>query len=99
MFDGLADWLGSITWPLVTRVLASMGIGTLTYKGADTALSTAIDNVVSAANGLTGPVLQLISMAGFFDALSISAGGFSSGLAWLVLKRWVAIGAGVSAPT
>ena len=35
-----------------------------------------------------GEVLQIIAMAGFFDAMAITSGGLVSGLAWLVLKKF-----------
>ena len=56
MFDGLAEWLGNITWPLVTRVFASMGLGTITFTGAESALDSAISSVVSSANSLSAPI-------------------------------------------
>jgi len=96
MFDGFADWLGAITWPLVGRALAAMGMGTITFQGADTALQTAISASQAAAGGLAGPVAQIIAMAGFFDALAITSGGLTSGIAWMVMKRW-ALNAGGTA--
>lgn len=96
MFDGLAEWLGNITWPLVTRVFASMGLGTITFTGAESALDSAIGSVVSSANSLSAPIVQLLTMAGFFDALAIMSGSITGGLAWLVMKRWAAIGTGAA---
>lgn len=86
--DGIAAWLSRITWPLVSRVLASLGLGTVTYTGADTALSSALGSVKAAAASITGDVFQLLAMAGFFDAMSITAGGLTASLAWLVMKHW-----------
>lgn len=97
MFDGFAEWLGKITWPLVTRVLASMGLGTLTFTGAESALDSAVGSVVNSANSLSAPILQLVIMSGFFDAIAIMSGSISGGIAWLVMKRWAAIGSGAAA--
>lgn len=96
MFDGFADWLGNITWPLVSRALAAMGMGTITYTGADAALQGAIDASKAAAGALTGPTLDIIARTGFFDAMSITSGGLISGLSWLVLKRWALNAGGTS---
>jgi hypothetical protein len=85
--EGIADWLARITWPLVTRVLSALGMGTVTYVGADTALSAALNQVKASFAGITGEVAQLLAMAGFFDAMAIMSGGIVSGLAWMVLKR------------
>lgn len=86
--DNIAEWLAKITWPLVSRVLASLGIGTVTYVGADSALQTSLSAAKNALAGLAGEVIQLIAMAGFFDFMSITSGGLVSGLSWLVMKRF-----------
>ncbi len=96
MFDGFANWLGNITWPLVSRALASMGMGTVTYTGADAALQNALGSAAAATSSLAGPVAAIMAMTGFFDAMSIMAGGLSSGLAWMVMKRWALNAGGVS---
>lgn len=94
--DDLATWLGEITWPLVTRVLSSLGLGTITFVGADTALQGALGSVGTAVNGLAGPVAAILAMTGFFDALAITSGGLVSGLSWLVMKQWAFKAGGVS---
>lgn len=86
--DSIAQWLSDLSWPIVSRVLASLGIGTVTYAGAETALRGAIDTAKTAFQGIAGEVLQLLAMAGFFDAMAITSGGLVSGLAWLVMKRF-----------
>lgn len=86
--EGIAQWLAGISWPLVSRVLVSLGFGYTTYEGADTALTSAIDAAKGAFVGLGAEVLQLLAMAGFFDAMSITSGGIVSGLAWMVMKRF-----------
>lgn len=96
MFDGFAEWLGAITWPLVGRALAAMGMGTITYKGAETALQGAISSAQAATNALAGPVAQILAMTGFFEAMSITSGGLVSGIGWMVMKRW-ALNAGGTA--
>lgn len=96
MFDGFAEWLGAITWPLVGRALAAMGMGTVTYKGAEAALEGAIGAAQTATNALVGPVAQILALTGFFDAMSITSGGLVSGIGWMVMKRW-ALNAGGTA--
>ena len=86
--DTIAEWLARISWPLITRILTSAGIGTVTYAGADTALTTALGHVKTALSGITGEVAQLLAMSGFFEAMAITSGGIVSGLAWLVLKKF-----------
>lgn len=86
--DGIAAWLARISWPLVTRVMSSLGLGSITYVGADTALNSALGAAKSAFAGMTADIFQLLAMAGFFDAMSIASGGIVSGLAWMVMKRF-----------
>jgi len=88
MFDSLTDWLASITWPLVSRVLVSLGIGTVTYTGANVMAQQAIDAAKGAFLGLAGEVVQLLAMAGVFDFLAITSGGILSGIGWMVLKKF-----------
>lgn len=86
--DNIAQWLASITWPLVTRVMVALGVGTVTYTGADTALTSALNAAKTGFVGMSSDILQLLAMAGFFEAMSIMSGGIISGLSWLVLKKF-----------
>jgi len=86
--EGIADWLARITWPLVSRVLAALGLGTVTYAGADTALEAALSAAKAGFAGMTADILSILAIAGFFDAMSIMSGGLVSCLAWMVLKRF-----------
>lgn len=85
--EGIADWLARITWPLVSRCLAALGMGTITYAGADTALDSALNGIKTAFAGFSGELVQILAMTGFFEAMAIMSGGIVSGLAWMVLKR------------
>lgn len=86
--DTIASWLAEITWPIFSRVLAALGVGTVTYTGAKSALEMALTNAKTALAGIGHEVLQIIAMSGFFDAMAITSGGLVSGLAWLVLKKF-----------
>lgn len=86
--DNIAQWLASITWPIVSRVLAAVGLGTVTYAGAGAAVNSALDASKSAIAGMSADLIQIMAMAGFFDVMSILSGGFVSGLAWLVMKHF-----------
>ena len=86
--DSIAQWLSDLTWPIVSRVLAALGVGTVTYTGAQGALSQALSAAKQALAGIGSEVLQLIALSGFFDAMAITSGGLMSGLAWLVLKKF-----------
>ena len=86
--EGLAKWIADISWPVVSRVLAAMGLGAVTYTGASSALDGVLNAAKSAAQGVGTEMLQILAMAGFFDAMSITAGGLVGSLGWLVMKRF-----------
>lgn len=86
--EGLSKWLYDLSWPIVSRVLAALGVGTLTYTGADAALTNVLASAKGSFGGMAGEVTQIIAMAGFFDAMAISSGGIISGLVWMTLKRF-----------
>lgn len=60
----LTSWLASISWPIVSRVLAALGMGTVTYTGLTSAVTHYFDLAKASLQGLSGTVLQLLSMAG-----------------------------------
>lgn len=86
--DSIADWLASITWPLVSRALKALGVGTVTYVGVNTAISGAMQASKDAFAGLAADVFSLLAIGGFFDFMSITSGGIISGLSWMVMKRF-----------
>lgn len=86
--EGIAEWLAKITWPLVSRVFAALGMGTATYVGADSALGSALGAVKNSFVGMTADLISLLALSGFFDAMAIMSGGLTSALAWMVLKRF-----------
>jgi hypothetical protein len=95
--DGLSKWLYDLSWPIVSRVLAALGLGTLTYTGVDTALTGVLGSAKNAFQGLASEVVQIVAMGGFFEAMAISSGGIISGLAWMVLKRFALSATGTAA--
>lgn len=86
--DTLARWLTDISWPIVSRVLSALGVGTVTYSGLNTAMDNVIASAQSAVQGLLPVVVQLAARAGFFDYMSITSGGLTTGLTWMVLKHF-----------
>lgn len=95
--DNIAQWLASITWPLVSRVFAALGLGTATFVGADSALSGALNAVKDSFSNLTVDLLNLLLLSGFFEAMAIMSGGMTSALAWMVMKRFALQTTGPSA--
>lgn len=88
MGEGFAGWIASISWPVVSRVLAALGVGTVTYTGLDAAVNSGLDAARSALTGLTPDVLQILALAGFFEAMALTAGSLLGAVTWLTLKRF-----------
>lgn len=86
--DGLSKWLYDLSWPLVSRVLAALGLGTLTFTGMSAGVTAFLDQAKGMFAGMAGEVLQIIAMSGFFDAMSITSGGLISGMAFMAMKRF-----------
>lgn len=74
--------------PLVKRGLSAVGVGVVSFVGVEAALQGAMTAAKSAFGGMTGEVLQIAAMFGFFTAIGIIAGGLSAGLSMMVLKRF-----------
>lgn len=87
LLGALTTWLGAIAWPLISRVLVSIGIGTITYTGVNLALTTVLDKVNLAKDSITGPLAELLALAGFFDAITIVCGGLVAGLSMMVMQK------------
>jgi hypothetical protein len=84
----IASWLADLIKPMVTRVLVALGFGTVTYTGVDSGLQGAVNAVKATLGGLTADISTLIAMSGFFDAIAISSGSLSTGVAMMVLKKY-----------
>lgn len=85
---GLGQWLGDISWPLVSKILAALGIGTVTYAGLDAAMTAALDVARNSLSGLTPDVMGVLALAGVFDAMGIIAGGMMTAVTFATLKRF-----------
>lgn len=91
----MGKWLAALAWPMVSRVLAALGIGTVTYVGLNSAINAALGAAKAALGTLGGEVSQLMAMAGFFQAMAIIAGGMLAGVTFMTLKKFAlkAVGA------
>lgn len=87
MLQGFAAWMMALAAPVAIRALAALGIGAVTYVGADAALRGLLDQVQTSLGGITGELAGLLGLAGLFQAVSIIGGGMVSALAWSQLTR------------
>jgi len=82
-----AGLLVALAGPLAKKVLSALGIGFITYIGVDTAITAALGAAKANFASVTGDILQIIAMAGFFDAFSAIAGGITAAVTMMVFSR------------
>lgn len=96
--DSWSSWLMGLIGPLVKRAAVALGFGTVTFTGVSAALESAWSAIQGSFTGLLAEVAALLAIAGFFDAMAITAGGLVSGVAWMILKRWALSAGGSGEP-
>lgn len=80
MFLGLSASLPS-------RVLSALGIGWLTYTGLSTVLGSLISTTMAKWNAIPAAIYQLLSLAGFTDAVGIVTAAMVTRVAIAALPR------------
>ncbi|MDO6748527.1 DUF2523 domain-containing protein [Gilvimarinus sp. 1_MG-2023] len=71
IFIPIGVFLASIIGPLVARVLLSLGVGVITYKGVDTMLQNLVTTVEGAWGGVGAKVVAVAHIAGVDQFMSI----------------------------
>jgi hypothetical protein len=84
---GWGTFLAAAVSPLARRALVSVGVGTLTYAGFDSAVSGLLSSAESAFVGLSGAAGQLVLLSGVGTAASIIAGAIVARVSMMALKR------------
>lgn len=88
MWGMLLTFLFTVAAPLVVRVLLALGIGAVTYTGADFLVTEAETYVLNSFTGIGGKVYTVLSMAGIDQGIRIV---FAAAGAYIAIK--VAMGA------
>ena len=92
----IASWLMTLIGPLALRVLAVLGIGTVTFTGVTASLQALIDLATSNWAGVSGDTLALASIAGIPQCIGIICGAMTAKVGlWAAVSatRWVVGGA------
>jgi cell division protein FtsX len=82
-----ASLLMGLVGPMAVRVLISLGLSVITYTGATLVLNNASNAAKAAFGGMAPDVLQLLALAGLFQAMSIVIGAIAGGIALMTFKR------------
>jgi len=85
---GAGTWLVALAGPVVRQALVSIGVGTITFVGLQSAVTSALNGAKSAVGGMPADIASIVAMAGIFTALSILAGGVMAGVSLMILKRF-----------
>lgn len=85
---GAGAFLVALAGPVARRVLASLGLGLVTFLGAQAALGAVLSAAKSAMGGFTGDAAALFALAGGNTAASIIAGALVMRVSMMVLKRF-----------
>lgn len=83
----IGTWLLGLATPILWKVLASLGMGILTYVGVDAAVSSALGAAQSNWGQLGGTAAQLVGLSGANEALSIIAGGVTARVSFMAFKK------------
>lgn len=83
----LWTFLAAAVWPLAKKVLASLGIGFLTYEGL-TAIGSQVQSAVIVNWGaIGGATIQILSLAGVTTAVGILLSAISAKAALVAIGR------------
>lgn len=85
----LGAWLVSLAAPAVKRVLASLGIGIVSYAALSAVVQQAISSAQSAFGGIGGDLAGLIGLSGMGEAAAILAAALTARVTYTSAKRFV----------
>lgn len=87
MSSGFSGLLQSAAGPIAKRVLASLGMGVVSYAAINGALSAVQTAVVGSYGAITGEVAAVLSLAGFGQAIGIVLGAMVARLSYSQLNK------------
>ncbi len=83
----LFEFILKSIWPWVKKVMTTLGIGIVTYEGVGEVGDQIRDQVIANFGLIGGNMLDILSLAGFPQAIGIILGAFAASLAMKVLGR------------
>lgn len=85
--DTLTNWLMAMVQPVVVRIMASLGLSVVTFKGVDTAFDQARSYVMGAVNSFPATVLNMMGLFGIDTGLALILGAISFALTLWALRK------------
>jgi len=80
-------FLAAAVWPLAKKVLASLGIGFLTYEGLTAIGSQVQSAVISSWGSIGGATIQILNLAGATSAVGILLSAITAKVALVAIGR------------
>lgn len=77
-----------IAVPIVARVLATLGIGIISYTSLNLFMQFIIVRITAQIAGMSGAAVHVIAMSGAFSALSIILSALAVRVSLLTLKKF-----------
>lgn len=87
MMDDLTNWLMAMVQPVVVRVLSSLGLSVITFKGVETAFQQARQYVQDGVNAFGPTALDLMGLFGVDTGLGMVLGAMSFALSLWALRK------------
>ncbi|MGC1175769.1 DUF2523 domain-containing protein [Polaromonas sp.] len=93
--DTLTNWLMAMVQPVVVRVMTSLGLSVITFKGVESAFAQARGYVMDAVNSFPASVLSMMGLFGIDTGLALILGAMSFALTlWALRKAFSFFGLG-----
>ena len=84
---GLGGFLFAFVGPLAKKILASLGIGLVSFIGVQAAVGALLEQARAAWSGMGSEVASYLGLAGAHTALSVIAGAIVARVALMTLKK------------
>lgn len=84
----LTALLGRIAGPLAIKVLTALGVGIVSYAGFSTLIDQVTAHIISNMNGIEPAYLQIITLFGIPESVSITLGAFTTAATVMTLKKF-----------
>lgn len=73
--------------PILLRILAALGMGVITYTGTDLLISNFVSQITASLNSTIPAVLQIATLFGLIQSLSILLGALTTAASLSVFKK------------
>ena len=84
----LALWVLALVGPVVKKVLVALGVGIVTYTSLQYLGGQISSAVMGAWGGVSGSILQILSLAGLPECIGITLGAINARIALIAVSKF-----------